>query len=267
MIIKDNNQVYEKSYRIADCCTSFSAELNGIEEALFTLTTYQLNLNYENVIIISNSISAISSIVKHNNLDDQVFNILKSAKILTNNGSRKIYIKWVRQNQDNNFTKIQKLTNNCLIADEVYNKMSTSTLINLSKQANRATWFNRMDFFNLDITKLYIPVKFSLNNNNFINLVIYYTMPFLTGHGPIGEYLKRFHLIESDVCLNCDLQVQENVQHLLFVCTRFSDVRSRLLTHHNIINNIDLKKIYNNEPIISDFKKYCETAIKNKVKL
>ena len=267
LMIKDNNQIYEKSYRIADCCTSFSAELNAIEEALFTLTTYQLNLIYENIVIICNSTSAIFSIIKHNNLDDQVFNILSSAKILTNNVNRKIYIKWVRQNQDNNFTKIQKLTNDCLIDDEVYNKMSTSTLLNLSNQANRTTWLNRIDLFNLDITKLYIPEKFSLNSNKFIDLVSYYTMPFLTGHGPIGEYLKRFHIIDSDICLNCNLQVQENVQHLLFDCSKFSNIRSRLLAQHNIINPTDLKKIYNNEQIICDFKRYCETVIKNKVKL
>lgn len=89
-------------------------------------------------------------------------------------------------------------------------------------------------------------------------------MPFLTGHGPLGHYLERFKLTNSNICLNCNLQKAEDVLHLLFECPKFNESRSKYLTKNNINSQIDLKNILNSDKLTCDFKRFCEYIIKNK---
>lgn len=95
----------------------------------------------------------------------------------------------------------------------------------------------------------------------------YYTMPFISGHGPLGTYLLRFKLTDTATCQNCTLDTAESPCHLLFGCPKFAEIRSKYLTRNKITAESHLKPIYGKEEAIRAFKKFCEIVIKTKKKL
>lgn len=111
ILIKNNQKVYEKVYKLSSFCSSFTAELSVIEESLRILTTYHLRIKFENLLIVTKNSSAIEAIINYKKYDDQITSIHSLIKIL----SSKIFFnltKLIDQNILKSISSLIKLSRN-----------------------------------------------------------------------------------------------------------------------------------------------------------
>ncbi|KAJ3661606.1 hypothetical protein Zmor_005996 [Zophobas morio] len=69
--------------------------------------------------------------------------------------------------------------------------------------------------------------------------VNHYTAQVLTGHGSFGAYLKRIGKIECSDCWYCEEGVEEDVEHAIFDCHRWTRVREECEVELGMRVNVD----------------------------
>ena len=60
----------------------------------------------------------------------------------------------------------------------------------------------------------------------------------ISGHFPVAYYLHRFNLKEDNDCFNCGLE--ETIEHMIFECDLYNDIRRKNTGTNSIIYNVDL---------------------------
>ncbi|KAL0274525.1 UNVERIFIED_CONTAM: hypothetical protein PYX00_002625 [Menopon gallinae] len=70
----------------------------------------------------------------------------------------------------------------------------------------------------------------------------FHTTKILSGHGNFAQYLKRFHIVDDANCTDCKNNQIDSVEHALFECPAFADLRSRRKINTSFFN-IGKKKI------------------------
>lgn len=99
---------------------------------------------------------------------------------------------------------------------------------NAARQRGMAQWQARWDAVsNGRWTHRLIP-KLEAWLNRKHGEVDYYLTQIISGHGCFKCYLHRFGHEEDPFCDFCDPETEEDVEHVLFACPRFSDHRRRL---------------------------------------
>lgn len=76
------------------------------------------------------------------------------------------------------------------------------------------------------VTSAILPVFDSWLNRKFGQLD-YFTTQMITGHGAFRDYLYRFNLVESNVCLQCKIN-SDTAQHTIEVCPEWNQERLEL---------------------------------------
>lgn len=90
-----------------------------------------------------------------------------------------------------------------------------------------------------------------------------YLVYILTGYGPINETLYKRGAIESPICKLCN-ESNENIEHMIFGCKRYENVRYTYLKNNN---RDDLALLINTDENFQLFKGYIKEMFEIRNKL
>lgn len=82
-------------------------------------------------------------------------------------------------------------------------------------------------------------INVNIGHSTFIKLLTPEIVQLPTGHGPFGDYLTKFNLIENDICTICNSE-KETVEHLTLRCREKLLENLEINAQENMIHNIFL---------------------------
>ena len=226
----DCRPVAVQSFRLADQCTVFQAEILAIKKAFEWIVAN----NIVDVQIISDSKSAIQSICKIYSYNRIVQEIFRTIAGYCNH----LCLAWTRSHSGNYGNDLadfyaKKAT---LLPIIDYDQPSFTNVYRNFQSNMYGNWQQSWDVaMNGRITKMFFPtIQSRLKSKLQPNFVV---TQFVSNHGKFGEYLSRFGQNNSS-CSFCLSSMQSSL-HLLLECPAFNLERSRFMINAKF-NNVDV---------------------------
>lgn len=215
------------AYRLSDYCSVYQAELAALLRATEMLTREKKSC------ILSDSRSALEGLAQpdpENPITVEIQNRLREAL----EAGREIRLFWVKAHVGiPGNERADELAKKAALKDKrapVYDRFPISFARRVLRERTEALWQARYlraeggsgtRLFFRDVKKAYkILGKLRMDN---LNSLIF------TGHGGMRQYLHRFKIMDSPLCV-CGLRENETVVHVLLECPRFAAERLEIET-------------------------------------
>jgi len=218
-------------YKLHYTYSSYSAELYAIYRAIL----YIQPLNREQFLICSDSMSAIKAIEsasKARPCTDLVLKIFQETLPIAS----KIKFQWCPGHSGiAGNDKVDLLAKEAVRDGEITTDIHTQTDDFKSARkkyykkqfqdkflgSGKAKWYK-------DLQKSVPPFPWFKNSKlNRREIITICRLKF--GHAIVNQYLHKFHMFFTPLCLNCTLGLEESIEHLLFICPHFDYQRKQIL--------------------------------------
>jgi hypothetical protein len=235
-IIQNSRSVINKKLKLSNYCTAFQTKLKAIETELSLI----LNTNQQNQEMIINLCdeSVLKALKNKNTTNSQIYNIYDIYhKLLDNNN--KLFVRKINST-DENYKQVKQIAMQSLTSHNaiVFDKISKTTLKRIIYEKNISDWNERWEASESgsDTKTIFNTLYKRLEIERYFN-TDFYVSQIITNHGKFGQYLKRFHVRDNDLCENCGQGI-DNRDHRIYDCIKYDNVRQefRQLVESNCIS-------------------------------
>lgn len=217
----DGREVTTCKITLAPYCSVYQAELMAIQRAV----TMFGKVNADSINILSDSRSALEAIANPNSVNPIVSEIHRQMRTIED-AHRNIHLYWIKAHVGiAGNERADELAKDAALnkkTSPAYDRIPVSFLRHSLRQSTITTWDSRYQASSTGgITKMFFPnVRQAYTVLDKIGITNLHAQIF-TGHGGFREYLHRFKIASSPICV-CDSDMPETVTHILDECPRFA---------------------------------------------
>ena len=222
----------ELSAACGSVCSNYEAELLGIEASCKHLTTLFKNnpSHVANTVIFTDSMSALQAIEDKSSKSEIIKLLLEIKKLLTNSSIR-LVLQWIPGHTDlpgnDKADRLAKQGSSSIQPERATTLQTAKMVIH---QNYREEWMNlwargvtgRVVYEHMSTTKPRDPIK-QISRKEQCTI-----FRLRTQHIPLNMHLNRLNPEHPPMCQLCD-EPYETVDHIMFNCTKLSDLRRQFL--------------------------------------
>jgi hypothetical protein len=217
-VIKDNQIIHQKKYKIANYCTAFQTELFVINQALDQI----ISKKYSEVNFMSKSESILKALAPVDSTHQIVAEIQQKCRKLFKKNTLITFSRFVSDYLGIYFELKRSAEEAAHSHNKIaYDMISMNSVKKACREANIAIWNSRWQTSDtgrniheiIPTVELRVQIKRHFKADYFVTQAI-------TGHSSCREYLSRFKCSDNEFCLRCSTIV-DDFKHRLLDCDRF----------------------------------------------